>query len=184
MNFTSFRQPVLASIAIASVALSGCIVRARPAYYRPAVVVSQPTVVVAQPVATTTTVVGPSSTNTTNVGLTPVQAMPQSQPVLLGERIVNFAVDRDIVPLTARPETFRGLFLEVVGGGVQMLDCDVTFENGQRIDLPVRQFMGENSRTRIFDFPGIQRNIARVTLVYRTATAGTGRAVVRIWGVQ
>jgi hypothetical protein len=168
-------KPTVHSLAFASLfalsALSsGCIVRARPAYYRPAtVVVSRPAVVVSQPSV---------------VVAQPVVAQPVGNVVLLGERAVNFAVDRDIVPLAARPEMFRGLFLEALGGGVEMLDCDVVFENGQRIDLPVRQFMAPGTRTRVFDFPGSVRNIRHVTLVYRTATAGTGRAVVRIWGVQ
>ncbi len=169
-------KPTIQSIAVTSLfalsaLASGCIVRARPVYYRPstvvvarpAVVVSQPTVAVAQPV---------------------VVGQPVGNVALLAERAVNFAVDRDIVPLAARPEMFRGMFLEVLGGGVEMFDCDVVFENGQRIDLPVRQFMAPGSRTRVFDFPGSVRNIRHVTLVYRTATAGTGRAVVRIWGVQ
>jgi hypothetical protein len=169
-------KPTIQSIAVTSLfalsaLTSGCIVRARPVYYRPstvvvarpAVVVSQPTVAVAQPV---------------------VVGQPVGNVALLAERAVNFAVDRDIVPLAARPEMFRGMFLEVLGGGVEMFDCDVVFENGQRIDLPVRQFMAPGSRTRVFDFPGSVRNIRHVTLVYRTATAGTGRAVVRIWGVQ
>ncbi len=189
MNFSTFRQPLFASIALASVALSGCVVRTRGYYYnRPAVVVSQPTVVVAQPVvaqpvATTVVVAQPVATTVTtnpNSGLNAVT----TNTVLLAERVVNFAVDRDVVQLAARPETMRGIQFEAVSGGIQMLDCDVTFENGQRIDLPVRNFIQENTRTRVFDFPGAQRNIARVTLVYRTATAGTGRAVVRIWGVQ
>lgn len=135
--------------------LSGCVVRARPVYVRTGVVVAAPA----------TTVVAPAGV------------------VLLGERVVNFAVDRDVLPLAARPEMFRGLYMDVVGGGIEMLDCDVTFENGQRIDLPVRQYLAPGSRTRAFDFPGAQRNIARVTLVYRTVTAGTGRAVVRVWGI-
>jgi hypothetical protein len=169
-------KPTIQSIAVTSLfalsaLTSGCIVRARPVYYRPstvvvarpAVVVSQPTVAVAQPV---------------------VVGQPVGNVALLAERAVNFAVDRDIVPLAARPEMFRGMFLEVLGGGVEMFDCDVVFENGQCIDLPVRQFMAPGSRTRVFDFPGSVRNIRHVTLVYRTATAGTGRAVVRIWGVQ
>jgi hypothetical protein len=104
--------------------------------------------------------------------------------VLLGERVVNFAVDRDVVMLAARPEMFRGIFLEALGGGIELFDCDVVFENGQRMDVPVRQFMAPGTRTRVFGFRGVVRNIHHVTLVYRTATAGTGRAVVRIWGVQ
>ncbi|MBL8680893.1 MAG: hypothetical protein JNK05_17060 [Myxococcales bacterium] len=164
----------LFALTAGSALVSGCIVRARPVYYRPAtVVVTRPSVVVAQPVATATVVAQPVAT-----------AQPVGNVVLLGERVVNFAVDRDIVPLAARPEAFRGMFLEAVGGGIEMFDCDVIFENGQRIDLPVRQFLAPGTRTRVFDFPGIVRNIARVTLVYRTATAGTGRAVVRIWGVM
>jgi hypothetical protein len=178
MHKPTFRSITLTSLFALSALTSGCIVRARPVYYRPstvvvarpAVVVAQPTVAVAQPVVVAQPTV--------------VVAQPVGNVVLLGQRAVNFAVDRDIVPLAARPEMFRGLFLEVLGGGVEMFDCDVVFENGQRIDLPVRQFMAPGSRTRVFDFPGTVRNIRHVTLVYRTATAGTGRAVVRIWGVQ
>ncbi len=171
MNIRSLRPfAVSTTLALAAIS-SGCIVRARPVYYRPTgtVVVSRPAVVVAQP---------------TVVVAQPVVAQPVGNVVLLGERAVNFAVDRDIVPLAARPEMFRGMFLEVLGGGVEMFDCDVVFENGQRVDLPVRQFIAPGGRTRVFDFPGTVRNIRHVTLVYRTATAGTGRAVVRIWGVQ
>lgn len=173
MNTTTLRLLTLSALALGATT-SGCIVRTRPVYYRPAVVVARPApVVVTRPVV----VAQPGV-----VVAQPVQ--PVGNVVLLGERVVNFAVDRDIVPLAARPEMFRGMFLEAIGGGVELFDCDVVFENGQRMDIPVRQFMAPGTRTRVFDFPGVMRNIRHVTLVYRTATAGTGRAVVRIWGVQ
>lgn len=111
-------------------------------------------------------------------------AQPAGAGVLLGERAVNFAIDRDTIALAARPDEFRSIYLEVVGGGVQLLDCDVGFENGGRMDLPVRQWMAPGSRTRAFDLPGATRNLRYVTLLYRPASAGAARAVVRVWGVR
>lgn len=183
---------VRSSVAILGLALlaplvSGCVIHTRGTYsgrYRqPAVVVApRPAVVVApRPAVVVAPAPAPMGAPVPPVAVAPA---PTGTPVFLGERAVNFSVDRDVVPLAARPEMFRGIFFEAVDGGVEMLDCDVVFENGQRIDLPVRRFLAPGSRTRVFDFPGAMRNISRVSLVYRTATRGTGRALVRIWGVQ
>ena len=113
-----------------------------------------------------------------------IASQPAGGGELHGERAVNRAMDRDAIARAARPDEFRAMYLEVVGGGVHLLDCDVGFENGGRMDLPVRQWMAPGSRTRAFDLPGATRNLRYVTLLYRPASPGAARAVVRVWGVR
>jgi len=189
VHYLSGSKVAALGLALLAPLASGCVVHTRGGYYRgraPAVVVAPrpAAVVVGVP---TPAVVGPATPMVVGPSATPMvtgPAVPTGAPVFLGERSVDFRVDRDVVSLAARPEMFRGIFFEAVDGGIEMLDCDVSFENGQRIDLPVRRFLAPGTRTQVFDFPGSMRNISRVSLVYRTATRRTGRALVRIWGVQ
>ena len=114
----------------------------------------------------------------------PLAASAQNaQWQVLGERVVNWRVDRDVIPVTAREGRFRSIVLEVQGNAIDMLDLQVQFGNGQTVDVPVRQNIPAGGRTRVIDLPGQARVIRAVQLVYRTDGRGRrGRAVVKVYG--
>ncbi|MCA8923923.1 MAG: DUF2541 family protein [Planctomycetes bacterium] len=103
----------------------------------------------------------------------------------LGARKVNWAVDRDVIPVTVTEGTFKRIRLQVQDGAVHLMDLTVHFANGQTYDVQVRKLIGPGGRTRIIDLPGAARVIRKITLTYRTvAKAKRGKASVAVWGRQ
>ena len=100
---------------------------------------------------------------------------------LLGSRQVNFAVDRDVIPVTAREGVFRAIKLEVEDGNLEMYDITVVFGNGEVFSPETRLVFRENSRSRTIDLPGNRRVITRVEFFYRSR-ARRGKATVRLYG--
>lgn len=103
---------------------------------------------------------------------------------LLGERVVNHRLDRDTIEVTATEGRFRAVELEVSGSGIEFLDLDVIYGNGEHQDIQVRERIAAGGHTRRIDLPGDARVIRRVALVYRTPPRGRGRATVRLFGYR
>jgi hypothetical protein len=100
----------------------------------------------------------------------------------LGERAVNWRVDRDVIPVTASEGRFTAVQLRVRGNGVHILDLKVHFGNGGTQDVAIRSHIPAGGHTRVIDLNGGPRVIRKITMVYKTAGARAGRAVVRAWG--
>ena len=100
---------------------------------------------------------------------------------LLGSRQVSFAVDHDVIPVTAREGVFRALKIEVEAGNLEMYDIKVVFGNGEVFSPGTRLVFRENSRSRTIDLPGNRRVINRVEFFYRSRVR-RGKATVRLYG--
>lgn len=77
--------------------------------------------------------------------------------------------DRDTVPVGRREGRFKAIRLHVTGADVEMLDLKVIYANGDPDDIPVRNLIRADSRTRRMELRGYERSIRQVDLVYRTA---------------
>jgi hypothetical protein len=100
--------------------------------------------------------------------------------VLLGDKWVDGARDRDVIEVGRDEGRFKQLTLVVEGSDVEILDLDVKFGNGKAWDVPVRQFFREGERTRVIDLPGDRRFIKRIAVRYANLPGG-GRAHVQFW---
>jgi hypothetical protein len=121
------------------------------------------------------------------LALVSLPALGLAQPgqwELLGQRNVNFRVDRDVIPVTAREGVFRGIELEVSGNNpIEIFSLVVHFGNGADQNVEVRQVIPAGGRTRTIDLPGNTRVIRSIEVVYRTdGRARRGRAAIRLWG--
>ena len=105
---------------------------------------------------------------------------------LLGRREVDFGAERDVIPVTASEGRFKRIRLHVSGNGIDLQDLDVTFGNGEKQDVKVRETIREGGTTRVIDLPGEARVIRSVALTYKVAKrlAGRGKATVAVWGKQ
>lgn len=101
----------------------------------------------------------------------------------LGEREVTFRAERDTIDCSGEGR-FHSLMLVVRGNGVEILDLKVTYGNGDRQDVQVRQRFEAGGSTRAIDLPGGARAIKSVELIYRTLDQKNrdGRAHIRLWG--
>jgi hypothetical protein len=103
------------------------------------------------------------------------------QWVLLGEKKVNFLVDRDVIHVTGN-DNYSQLKVKVKDGPVHIIDMDVHFENGDKFDVAIKQKIAKGGESRVIDLPGGSRNVRKIELWYETKGFRKGRATVQVWG--
>lgn len=101
---------------------------------------------------------------------------------LLGEKVINFTADKDLITVTGA-DAFRKLKFKILDAPVQMIDMKVMFENGETQDVPLNFRMEQGHESRVIDLPGIARRIKVVYFNYKTARAGfRGKAKLILFG--
>jgi hypothetical protein len=103
--------------------------------------------------------------------------------VRLGCKDVRFLVDRDTLRV-GREGRFAALRLRVRNAPVEMFSLRVTFGNGARLDLPVREVILPGSGSRPIDLVGNNRGIDRIDMLYRSIPTNKGTAEVCIDGLE
>lgn len=84
------------------------------------------------------------------------------------KQVALIGKDRDAIPVGRREGRFKAIRLQVRGADVEVLDLRVTYANGEPDEIPVRNLIRADSRTRRLDLRGFARSIERVDLTYRT----------------
>jgi len=97
---------------------------------------------------------------------------------------VRFIIDRDTVRVGRAEGRFSALRLKVRRAPVEVLNLRVTFGNGTRMDVPVREVVPPGGTSRIIDLPGSNRGIDRIEMIYRAMPALTGTAEVCIEALE
>lgn len=104
---------------------------------------------------------------------------------LLGRKVVNFASDKDVIPVTAKDGRFKKIRLHVEQNAIHVGDLKVHFGNGETFDVSIRHVIKKGEYTRVIDLPGEQRVINRITIHYRTVgKRRKGRARVSVFGAH
>ncbi len=101
---------------------------------------------------------------------------------LLGTRKVDYKLDRDILPVTARKDSFRALKLVVKHGGLNLHKCVVHFENGAKEEIAVRHNFLKRSSSRTIDLPGNKRFIEKIEFYYDSKNRSRHRAEILVYG--
>jgi hypothetical protein len=102
----------------------------------------------------------------------------------LGCKDVRFLIDRDTIKVGRQEGRFSALRLKVRRAPVEMFSLRVTFGNGSRIDVPVREFIPPGGGSRPIDLPGNNRGIDRIEMLYRSVPTMAGTAEVCIDGLE
>jgi len=100
----------------------------------------------------------------------------------LGQRKVNYGLDRDQISVTARDGLFTALKLKVKNGGINLHRCVVHFRNGQTQALNIGQTIRAGERTRVLDLAGNRRVITKVVFWYDTKNFARNRGTVELRG--
>ena len=103
--------------------------------------------------------------------------------VRLGCKDVRFLVDRDTLRV-GRDGRFAALRLKVRNAPVEMFSLRVTFGNGARLDVPVREVLLPGMGSRPIDLMGNNRGIDRIDMLYRSIPTNKGTAEVCIDGLE
>ena len=101
----------------------------------------------------------------------------------LGCKDVKFLVDHDTLKVN-REGRFTALRLKVRKAPVEMYSLRVTFLNGAKQDVPVREMIPPGGGTRPIDLVGRERGIERIEMIYRAMISNKGTAEVCIDGLE
>ncbi|MDB4982556.1 MAG: hypothetical protein JWM82_3308 [Myxococcales bacterium] len=100
--------------------------------------------------------------------------------IKLGERWVEGAHDRDVIPVGAREGTYRRIMIVVENSALEMYDVDVTFGDGSVFSPHTRHIFAADTRSHVIDLPGASRTIRDVQFRYGNLPGG-GRAKAELW---
>jgi hypothetical protein len=104
--------------------------------------------------------------------------------VRLGCKDVRFLIDRDTLKVGRGEGRFSALRLKVRRAAVEVFNLRITFGNGTRLDVPVRELIPPGSASRPVDLPGNNRGIDRIEMIYRSIPSLTGTAEICIDGLE
>ena len=111
-------------------------------------------------------------------------ALPADR-VLLGERVVAFRGDHDVVPVGRYEGNFRSMVVVVEKNDIEIFNVVVVYGNGERERFGTRLVFHEGSRSRDLQFAGGQRKIRSIEFTYKTVgNWQDGRARVLVYGVR
>jgi len=116
--------------------------------------------------------------------LSPIIAAGQLPPKWekLGERKVNFTVDRDEIVVTAAEGRFTALKLMVKKGSINLHKMVVHFGDGSTQEVETRDQIPAGGESRVINLEGNRRVIRKVVFVYDTKNFADKRAEVELWG--
>jgi hypothetical protein len=98
---------------------------------------------------------------------------------LVGQRLVNFRGSRDNIPVYGR-DRHQQIMVCVYNQPVRINDLGVTFKNGGKQDITVRNTIGAGQCTRAIDLKGQKRDLKSVNLAYKALGFGRG-ALVKVF---
>jgi len=109
-------------------------------------------------------------------------APPAGAWIPLGDRVVNFRGDHDVIPVTAASGRFRRLRIAVAHTPIFLHRAVVVFGNGQSMVIPVNRVIQPGTTTRAVALPGGSRIVRNVQFFYRSQPRVRGRGIVRLMG--
>jgi hypothetical protein len=72
--------------------------------------------------------------------------------------------------------------IKVVDAGLNMLDMDIHFENGEKMNVSIQKNFHQGEESRVIDLPGNKRRIEKITFLYDTKGILKGKANVVVFG--
>ncbi|WP_367389479.1 hypothetical protein [Lewinella sp. LCG006] len=100
----------------------------------------------------------------------------------LGQRRVNYGLDRDEILVTAREGTFTALRLHAELAPMNFHRCVVHFANGSTQTFQISETVRAGQTTRLLDLTGNNRIITKVVFWYDTKNRANRRGRVELWG--
>ena len=100
----------------------------------------------------------------------------------LGSRVVNFGLDKDVIPVGAHEGNFTKLKIVVKGGAINMHRMTVEYMNGEVEKIALKHNFSKSSATRLIDLKGHKRKIKKITFFYDTKNLARKKATVHVFG--
>lgn len=112
------------------------------------------------------------------------QPKPKKQKdwVYLGQRKVNYGLDKDVIPVGPNATGFSKLKIKVTGGGLNMHKMVVTYGNGEKDNIPLKFNFHKGAESRVIDLRGGKRQIKKITFWYDSKNISNRRATIHVAG--
>lgn len=110
----------------------------------------------------------------------PAKNTPQGWK-FIGDKIAAYGTDRDVLWVTGN-DAFRQMKIKVTGASLHIIDLDVYFENGEKMNVALKNKFRQGEESRVIDFPGGLRQIKKIEFLYETIGFRKGKARVGVWG--
>ena len=100
----------------------------------------------------------------------------------LGDRKVNYGLDRDEIFVTASEGKFTAIKIMVRRSGINLHKVAVHYGNGDVDDIEIRENIPGGGESRVINLEGNRRVIQKVVFWYDTKNFANDKAVVELWG--
>lgn len=101
----------------------------------------------------------------------------------IGDKIASFGVDRDVLPVRGN-DAYRQVKVRVTGAPLHIIDMDIYFENGEKMNVPLKSRFRQGQESRVIDLPGGVRQLKKIEFLYETIGFRKGRARIAVWGLR
>jgi len=102
----------------------------------------------------------------------------------IGETVVSFAKERDEI-MVLGADRYAKLKFKATDAGIIISDITISYEDGTKQDVPVSATMAMGVESRVIDVPGAEKDIARISFVYKTIpNQAKDKAHLEIWGFK
>ena len=102
----------------------------------------------------------------------------------LGQRVVNYGLDKDEIVVTGREGTFKAIKLSFKGGKMNMHKCVIHYANGEKQNVSLKRVYSAGDETRTIDLKGNKRVVSKVVFWYDTKNFARKKATVALWGLH
>ena len=100
----------------------------------------------------------------------------------LGERKVNFRLDKDEIKVTLVQGLFTAIKLKVKDGSINMHKCVVHFKNGTKQNVNIRKNIPAGGETRVIQLDGGGKRIIKKVVFLYDSKRPRDKATVALWG--
>lgn len=108
-------------------------------------------------------------------------SVPSQDWHFIGDKIASFGADRDVLWINGK-DAFRQIKIRVTNAPLRIIDMDVYFENGDKMNVPLKNTFRQGGESRVIDLDGGVRQIKKITFLYETIGRKKGKARVAVWG--
>ncbi|MDG1428453.1 MAG: hypothetical protein P8H56_02785 [Crocinitomicaceae bacterium] len=100
----------------------------------------------------------------------------------LGSKLVDYRADFDVMQVGAKEGGFTKLKVMVTGGALNMHRMVVTYMNGTKEEIQLRNSFARGTTSRVIDIKGGQRLIKNIKFVYDTKNLARKKAKIHVYG--
>jgi len=98
----------------------------------------------------------------------------------LGQRIVNYKTNPEVITVVGDPGAFAKLSLQVRESSLEIVNVKVYVADGQTFDVTLNKYLSPGRETRAIDIPGGPKAIQKVEFTYKKGSDGSRLPVVQL----